>query len=284
MKLLIMPKSNDEILKTLNTADGYMLGVKELSTNMPYYYDENELFTTIKLLKEDHKEVFVALNKNIHNTFIEELKSLMIKLDSMDIEGIVYYDMAIVNIKEESKLKTSLVWNQEHLTNNYITSNYWYNFGAKYTLLSSEITLEEVKEIKDNAKAKLILPIFGHLPMFVSKRHLVKNYLETFEIKDDSNIYYMQKDNDLYPIIDDKDGTVAYSANVLNGISEVPLLDIDYLLLNSFEIPSEVFIKVVNLYKTVNEDNKKAYEEEIDSLLKTDYGFLYKETIFKVKK
>ena len=38
--------------------------------------------------------------------------------------------------------------------------------------------------------------------MFVSKRHLVKNYLECFNLKDDSDLHYLEKEGKKYPILD----------------------------------------------------------------------------------
>jgi U32 family peptidase len=280
MKIIIMPKNKEELIKASSYIDAYMLGIKGLSTNMPSDFTLEEV---IDIIKNINKEVFISLNKNMHNVDIEELKRVMISLDLYQV-NIVYYDIAVVNIKKELNLKNDLVWNQEHLTNNYITSNYWYEHGAKYTILSSEITKEEIIEIKDNALAKIIVPIFGYLPMFVSKRNVVKNYLETFNIKDDSNIYYLEHNGEEYPMIDNVDGSIAYSSKILNGISEVPNLNVDYILLNSFLVDSDLFIEITKMFNEVNNDNKEEYAKIIDSKLNTDTGFLYKETFYKVKR
>jgi hypothetical protein len=151
-------------------------------------------------------------------------------------------------------------------------------------MLSSEITLDEVKEIEDKANAKLMLPIFGYLPMFVSRRHLVKNYLETFNLEDNSKINYIEKEGKVYAIIDDEHGTRAYSHKCLNGIVESLKLNIDYAVLNSFNISDKVFREVVFMYSVVNETNALEFKEKINEMLDTDLGFLYKETVYKVKK
>ena len=170
------------------------------------------------------------------------------------------------------------------MTTNYLTSNFWYEYGAKYTMLSSEITLDEINEIALNANAKTMVPIFGYLPMFVSRRHLVKNYLDTFKIKDDSNINYIEKEDKMYAIIDSNDGTIAYSNKCLNGINETLKLNVDYIVLNSFNINNATFKRVVSMYNIVNESNVQEFKEEIDKMLDTDTGFLYKETVYEVKK
>lgn len=284
MKTMIMASSFDQIKQLIEYSDAFILGVKDLSINMPAVYEMDEVVKINTYLKENKKEVFISLNKNMHNSDIPYLKETMVKLKELNIDGIIYYDIAVVNLNDDLDLKMPLVWSQEHMTTNYITSDFWFDHGAKYTLLSSEITLEEIEEIVDNAKSKIIVTLFGYLPMFASRRHLVKNYLTEFNLKDNSNINYIEHKGEYYPIINDKHGTIAYSNYVLNGIKEVPNLKADYMLLNSFLIPESLFKEVVKMFSEVNEENKLLFEKEINDQLKTDYGFLYKETIYKVKK
>ena len=84
--------------------------------------------------------------------------------------------------------------------------------------------------------------------------------------------------------VDMKEATRESSGKVLNAISEVSSLDIDYIILNSFSIPNDIFKDVTHMFKNVNSANKEEYREKIDSMLDTYLGFLYKETIYKVKK
>lgn len=284
MKLLIMPKSIDQIESLIEDIDGVIVGIKDLSINQPAYFTLEEIKKINEIIKNNGKEIFVSLNKNMFNKDLEILEYTLLQLDNLKLNGILYYDIAIVNFKKNLKLVTPLVWNQEHLTTNYLTSNFWYEYGAKYTMLSSEITLDEINEIKENAKAKIMVPIFGYLPMFVSRRHLVKNYLDTFKIKDDSSINYIEKENKTYAIIDSNDGTIAYSNKCLNGINETLKLNSDYIVLNSFNINNATFRRVVSMYNIVNESNVQEFKEEIDKMLETDTGFLYKETVYEVKK
>lgn len=284
MKLLIMPKSIDQIESLIEDIDGVIVGIKDLSINQPAYFTLEEIKKINEIIKNNGKEIFVSLNKNMFNKDLEILEYTLLQLDNLKLNGILYYDIAIVNFKKNLKLVTPLVWNQEHLTTNYLTSNFWYEYGAKYTMLSSEITLDEINEIKENAKAKIMVPIFGYLPMFVSRRHLVKNYLDTFKIKDDSSINYIEKENKTYAIIDSDDGTIAYSNKCLNGINETLKFNSDYIVLNSFNINNATFRRVVSMYNIVNESNVQEFKEEIDKMLETDTGFLYKETVYEVKK
>jgi hypothetical protein len=121
--------------------------------------------------------------------------------------------------------------------------------------------------------------------MFVSKRHIVKNYLENFKLIDSSSVNYMTKENKTYPIIDNNIGTSVYSANILNGIKTSLNIDADYIVLNSFKIEIDKFISVIEMFKSVNKDNVLDYEERINNMFENvDNGFLNTKTIYKVKK
>ena len=280
MSLILIPNSIDDIKNLHKKVDGFILPIKDLSVNYNYYIDIDELDNIFSTVKD--KDMFISLNKNMHNKDLENLKKVLIKLENYNIKGIIYYDVALVRLKKELNLKNDLVWAAEHLVNNYGTINYWYDEGVNYAYLSSEITKNEILEIKKNSKAKLMMNIFGYVPIFTSKRNLVNNYLETFDKEKVSNIYYMYKEGITYPLMDTKNGTTAYSGFVLNGIKEYFDLDLDYYVINSFLIDD--IEAILDIFSEVNENNlEKCYQKLNNIIGNMDDGFLHKETIYKVK-
>lgn len=281
-KKLIIPSNLKMIRRFKNKIDGYIIGIDGLSVNMPCYFKLDEAVNIIK--KYNDKEIFISLNKNMHDSDLEPLKKVLLKLNKTKVKGIIFYDISIVNLTKELNLSLNLVWNQEHMTNSYFTVNYWYEHDVNYTWLSNDIMLDEIKEIRKNTKSILMLQLFGYVPMFTSYRHLVDNYLKTYKLKPKKE-YYIEKENKTYFIVDDKRGTTVYSNNVLNGLKEsLELLDIEYIVLNSYEIQEDCFEIVLELFNNVNDKNKKEYSEIINNMFgNTDSGFLYKETVYKVK-
>ena len=281
-KKLIIPSNMKMIKRFKNKVDGYILSVDGLSVNAPYYFKIDEVLDIVR--KNHDKEIFISLNKNMHDSDLECLKETLLKLDKTNVKGIIYYDMSIVNLKEELGLNLELVWNQEHMTNNYFTINYWKEHGVNYTWLSNDITLKEIKEIEENVNSKLMIELFGYVSMFTSYRHLVNNYLKTFNLAEKKE-YYIEKEGKSYSIVDDKNGTTVYSSNILNGLYEsVELNNLDYIILNSYNIDEDCFEIVVELFNNVNDKNKVEYKKIIDNMFKnTDSGFLYKETVYRVK-
>ena len=235
--------------------DAYLIPLKDLSIN----YTNTFTIDDIKKIQKLKKEIFVFINKNIENSELNKLEKTLKEIETLNINGIIFYDIAIVELKKELNLKTDLVWHQEHLTTNYGAVNYWYNKGVKFAYLSSELTKREIEEIKKNTKAKLFVNVFGYIPMFTSKRHLVDNYINTFDIKEKGNKIY--KEGKYYNIDDNKNGTTVYSDYILNIKEEI---DVDYLIYNS---------NMIDNFNNILKNNT----------LKEENGFLYKETIYKVK-
>ena len=281
-KILTIPSSLKEIEKTKTIVDGFIIGIKDMCVNTNFCIDIERLDLLNKL---KGKDIFISLNKNMHNKDLEVVKEILIKLNNYNIKGVLYYDVGVLNICNKLELNYDLVWSQEHLTTNYNTINYWNKMGAKYTYISSDITEEEIIKITENSRSKLMVTLFGYLPMFVSKRHIIKNYLEYFKIDDESSVNYMEKEDKTYPIIDNKVGTQVYSNNILNGIKSSLNINVDYVVLNSFQVELDKFINVIELFKTVNKDNLEEYNEKINSMFtNVDYGFLNTKTIYRVKK
>ena len=282
MKLLVMPSSIDEIKNTLNYCDAYLIGINGLSVNSNLCVDITDLDYILSIIGD--RDLFLNLNKNMSNSDIDMLKNIMNNLNNYNIKGVFYYDVAILNIFKKNNYNYDLVWASEHASTNYNTINYWYSKGVKYCLVSSDITFNEILDIKNNSNCKLIVPIFGYQPMFNSKRHIVNNYLDYFNLYDSSIVNYIEKEGKIYPIIDNELGTEVYTNYILNGFKEYNSFKdnkIDYVLLNSFNLDSDKFIKCLEL---VNNYNNNTYKEINELFSNTSDGFLYKETIAKVKK
>ena len=152
-KLITIP-TKQNLSNIVEYSDAILIGIDNLSVNVPDTYSIHEVEEIIK--KYNQIEFFVALNKNMHKCDLDNLKDALIKLDKMNIAGIFYYDIAVLEYRNTLNLKVPLVWSQEHLTTNYATMNYWYNENVNYTYVSSEITLDEIIENRKNTISKVV--------------------------------------------------------------------------------------------------------------------------------
>ena len=265
-KIAAIVNSINEAKCIKDYCQAFLLPLKDLSIN----YTNTFSLDDVKEFQTLNKEIFIIINKNIHNNELLKLKQTLKEIEKLKINGIIFYDIALVNLKQKLKMQTPLVWNQEHLATNYGTVNYWYNKGIKYAYLSSELTKREIDEIKASTKAKLFINVFGYIPMFTSRRHLVKNYLDTFNLKS-QNQNTIKKEGKTYPINDTDKGTTVYSNYILNAV-DINFDNIEYLVFNSNLIDENDF-----------QDVLKNFQRGKENKFPKETGFLYKETIYKVK-
>lgn len=286
-KVMVIPNNKENILKVINDCDAFLLGINKFSTNLSFCFNEEEIYELIAIIKEKNKEVFILLNKNYNNKEIEEVFKIMNKLEKLKIDGIFYYDLGILNIYKRGDYNLSLVWAQEHFGTNYKTCDFYKKHGVDYALLSSEITLEEIKLICKNTKVKLIFPAFGYLPMFTSKRELISAYFAYLNIDKQEDYYYMEKENKKYLVFERNKETIVYSSNIINALKEVKLLKecgLDYVLLNGCFIEDDKFLEVVSFFKKAIKEECYELETLINNKFNNiDKGFLYKETLYRVK-
>lgn len=283
-KLMAIPNSYEDIDSIIECVDAITVGIRDLSVNF-LEIDSSELPAIVEKIHSKSKKIFISLNKNMHNSNLEEVKELLVKCEELNVDGIFYCDVAVLMLHRKLNLKLPLIWSAEHLATNYNTINYWSKFGISYAFLSNEITKEEIDAIANCSNIPLIVQGFGYVPMYVSKRHAIDNYLKHFNLSTNSKEFYLFKEDKKYPILERKDNTEIYSYFILNAIEEYVNSNLEYILLNGFKIDCDKFIEIIKLFKTVTNENKLEYKERIDSMFDTTgLGFLYKEAIYQVKK
>ena len=285
MKLLVSlnNKALDDYLKYTNS---FIIGLKDYSIN----YFELTIDEIEELLnKYQGIELFVSINKNIFNHELDDLEEKLIQLNKLNIKGILYYDLSIVELTKELNLNLDLCFHQTHMVTNYNICNYYYNLGVKYGYLSSEITCSEMDEINSKTDMNLMALFVGHVIISHSKRKLVSNYYEYIN-KDNLNslniIKEKNKDNKYY-CLEDKKGTNILTYDILNGTKAFIMLKdkLSYGVLDSNLIDDKLFLDILKLYK-MNLDNELddiKLINEMENLIGNYDGFFFKKTIYKVK-
>ncbi len=286
-KRLVMPPRKEDLLEVIDCADAILFGIRGFSVNFTEIPKE-ELEKVCMTVKKQRKELFISLNKNMHNGDLPVLEELLKQCAALGVDGVFYYDVAVLEICHRLSLDLSLIWSAEHLTTNGYTVSYWHKFGVDGVFLSNEITKREILDIHRISGAMCITQVFGYLPMYVSKRHAVQNYLSHFDLEEEeSKHFYLAKEGNIYPIIEREVGTEIYSSFIMNALEEYleyQKCNMDYVFLSGFLIPLDKFRQVLAYFEIVNDENLKMLEERLAALFtNTGKGFLYRETVYQVK-
>lgn len=284
MKILVELKNK---IQGKQEADGLILALKDFSVQSTVTYTKEEIKDIIE--SNPDKEIFISINKNIFNKEIESLKEVLLYLDNLNIKGIFFYDLAILQLKKELNLKTDLVWNQTYMVNNYKTCNYYYSKGVKYALLSKEITLEEILEIVNKSQINTMVEVLSLPSVAFSKRKLITNYYKDLNKDSKEEITITEKTtNQEYKVTEDETGTNFFLNTITNGTSIIKALftaNVPYIIMRETGIDTTIFNELVKDTKDYIKGNCQNNDYIIKyQKLGDNTNFFFKKTIYRVKK
>jgi len=268
-KLLVSVNSLEHLNDLLNKdIDGVILYINKLSVNSSFYIDIDKLSE----IDFKNREVFICLNKLMHNNDLEYLENVMNELKDKNVR-ILFYDMAVYNIAKRMGILDKLVIYQDHLNASILSNKFYYDLGIGGSYITSDITKDELLDIKKNSKMEIFFTGYGYVPIFYSRRYLITNYLKYIEEDNDTCKYSIVNDMGMeYPIYEEEFGTTIYSRKVINLINYLDdIKEIDYVVMHSNNINDYEFNKMVD--KFINHD-------KVDDAY---IGFFDTKTVYKVK-
>lgn len=285
MDIIIKAKSYKNLDKYIEMgANAFLFGINKFSINNLTNLNIRDLIR----LKRKYKDIkiYISLNKNMFNKDLKELTNFLKEVDKLNIDGIFFYDLSILNIVKNINLKTNLVWNQNYFVNNYETCNYYYDKDIKYGVISNEITKEEIEKLVKNTKMNMFINVFGYQMMSYSKRKLISNYFK-FIKKINLKKYHKLIENDRTFIIkEEKYGTCFLSDYVLCYVDYLNYFNnigIKGIILNEDNIEKDKFLNIIKIYKDSIYSKDLNFNKIKQIVPNVSIGFLNKKTIFKVK-
>lgn len=282
---VVVEVANKDISRYVGKCDAILLGLSNFSVLNSVTFSFNEIKEIVKQYPKI--EVFVKMDKNIFNSEVEEVRRVLLELDQMSVCGVFFYDLSLLQLKQELNLSIPLIWSQTHMVTNSRTCDYYYHQGVRYALLSKEITLDEITSIAKESAIGTIVEVVSLPSVGYSRRKLVHNYYEDLGDTGSSTLSVLEKiTNKKYLVKEENSGTGFLLDEVLNGtsvISDLYQANVDYVLFREEGIPS--FLELIR-------DTKKyiaggcsdgSYVEKYKKLGDST-GFFFKKTIYRVKK
>lgn len=137
-----------------------------------------EKYFTIKEINEysSKYEVSVIINKFMHKEELKEVKNIIKEINN--IKYLFVEDFAFCNFYDKEKL----VIFPNHIISNYNAVNLLFESGYKNVVLSNELSIDELIQIKESSKSNIFYMYINKNSLMYSKRELVSNYNKNFGI------------------------------------------------------------------------------------------------------
>ena len=153
---------------------GKKFGLRAFASN----FDEEEIIKAINYAHERNVKVYITVNILAHNEDFVGLIDYLKFLDKEGADGVIVSDIGIASlVKEYTNLELHVSTNA-NITNLH-SAKMRVKLGAKRLVLARELSLQEIKEIKNEVGENIDLECFGHGAMCISYsgRCLLSNYL-----------------------------------------------------------------------------------------------------------
>lgn len=179
---LLIPANNLEVLKiaVIYGADavyigGEAFGLRAKAKN----FSLEEMKEGIEFAHAHDVKVYVTANILAHNNDLPQVREYFRELKDVKPDALIIADPAIFTIAKEELPDMELHISTQANNTNYGTYNFWHKLGAKRVVSARELSLREIKEIRNNIPEDLEIETFIHGAMCISYsgRCLLSNFM-----------------------------------------------------------------------------------------------------------
>lgn len=272
---LLIPASSLEVLKTavIFGADavyigGEAFGLRAKAKN----FTSEEMAEGIAFAHEHGVRVHVTANILAHNYDLEGAGAYFHELKELKPDALIIADPGMFTLAREICPEIDIHVSTQANNTNYMTYRFWYEQGAKRVVSARELSLREIKEIRENIPEDLEIESFIHGAMCISYsgRCLLSSYFTgrdanhgacTHPCRWKYAVVEEKRPGEYLPVYENERGTYIFNSKDLCMIEHIPeMIDAG---IDSFKIEGRM--KTALYVATVARTYRKAIDDYLES-------------------
>lgn len=153
---------------------GKKWGLRAFSEN----FGEDELREYITFAHSLGKKAYITVNIQAHNSDFEGLGEYLKYLEEIGADAVIVSDAGVMSLCKEVAPNLPIHLSTQACATNKYSAKFWADAGASRIILARELSIEEIKEIRDFLPKNIELEAFVHGAMCISYsgRCLLSNY------------------------------------------------------------------------------------------------------------
>ena len=236
---LLSPSGDMERLKLALKfgADAIYVGGEQfgMRTN-PSNFKADELKTAVELVHSAGKKLYLTCNTLPRNNEIDVLPEYLRYVADIGVDALIIADMGVLSLAKKYAPDVDIHMSTQVGIVNYQAANTLYELGAKRIVTARELSLDEIKTIRDKTNSNLEIEVFVHgaMCMSFSGRCILSDYM----VGRDANRgdcaqpcrwkYHLVEETrpgQYFPINQDENGTYIFNSRDLCMIEHISELD-----------------------------------------------------------
>ena len=271
---LLVPASSLEVLKVavIFGADavyigGEVFGLRAKAKN----FSTEDMKEGVEFAHEHGVKVYVTANILAHNQDLEGVRAYFAELKEIGPDALIISDPGVYRIAMEVCPEIERHISTQANNTNYGTYQFWYEQGAKRVVTARELSLAEIKEIREHIPEEMEIETFIHGAMCISYsgRCLLSNYFTgrdanqgacTHPCRWKYAVVEESRPGEYLPVYENERGTYIFNSKDLCMIEHIPdLLDAG---IDSYKIEGRM--KTALYVATVARTYRKAIDDYLD--------------------
>lgn len=233
---LLVPASSLEVLRTavIFGADavyigGEAFGLRAKAKN----FSPEDMAEGIAFAHAHNVKVYVTANILAHNGDLEGARRYFEELKALKLDALIISDPGMFMIAKEICPEIEIHISTQANNTNYQTYRFWWQQGAKRVVSARELSLAEIREIRDNIPQEMEIESFIHGAMCISYsgRCLLSSYFTgrdanrgacTHPCRWKYAVVEEQRPGEYFPVYENERGTYIFNSKDLCMIEHVP--------------------------------------------------------------
>ena len=237
---LLIPASSLEVLKVavMYGADAVYIGVEAFGLRAKAKnFSMEDMREGISFAHAHEVKVYVTANILAHNRDLPGIRAYFEELKLLGPDALIIADPGVVLLAREICPEIDIHISTQANNTNYLTYRFWHSQGAKRVVSARELSMEELKELRQNIPDELEIETFVHGAMCIS--YSGRCLLSSFLTGRDANqgacthpcrwkyaVMEETRPGEYFPVYENERGTYIFNSRDLCMLEHIPeLLD-----------------------------------------------------------
>ena len=196
----------------------------------------DEMKECVNLAHSKNIKVYITANIYAHNDDLADAEKYFYELNEVKPDAVLISDVGLINIAKRVLNDIDIHLSTQANTTNYESVKFYRDLGVKRVVLARELSLDEIKKIKDEVKDSIEIESFVHGAMCISYsgRCLLSAFMtgrsaNSGECTHPCRWKYMlleedERKGEYMPVMETERGTYIFNSKDLNMIEHVDKL------------------------------------------------------------
>ena len=278
---ILAPAGNLDKLKTAIDfgADAVYLGGSKL--NLRAFADNftnEQLKEGVEYAHGKNRKVYVTMNVFPHNEDLNGVEDYLRDLYNIGVDAIIASDPAIIATSREVVPELEIHLSTQANNVNWRSAKFWYDQGVKRIVMARELSLTEIKQMRDYLPEECEIEAFVHGSMCISYsgRCLLSNYMTGRDANRGAcaqacrykyHLVEEKRPGEYYPVVEDENGTYIMNSKDLCMLEHID----DAINAGVYSLKIEGRMKSVYYVAAV----VKSYRQAVDAYMKDPNNYKF---------